>query len=45
VCPHFTKGKVRRKTKKRVLEVQGVQTLSSTLQEKGEKKGKTNSSK
>jgi len=39
-CPHFIKGKVRRKMRKRVLEMQRVQTLSPTLQkrEKGKRK-------
>jgi len=42
VCPCFIKDKVRRKMRKRVLEVQKVQTPSLTLEEGGERKEKTN---
>jgi len=45
LTPHFTKGKIRRKAKKGVLEVQGVQTPSLTLQKGGERKGEINSPK
>jgi len=42
VCPCFTKSKVRRKKKKRVVAMQKVWTLSPTLQKRGKEKGKTN---
>jgi len=41
LTPHFTKGKIRRKARKGVLEVQGVQIPSLTLQKGGEKKRKS----
>jgi len=44
-CPHFTKGKVRRKARKRVLEVQGVWILSPKLQKGEERKQETDSPK
>jgi len=42
---HFTKGKVRRKERERILEIQRVWTLSPTLQERRERKGETDSPK
>jgi len=44
-CPRFIKGKTRRKKRKRVLEVQRVQTLSSILQKGRRAKDETNSPK
>jgi len=45
VCPCFIKRKIRRKTRKRVLEMQRVWTLGLTLQKERREKEKTNSPK
>jgi len=42
VCPCFIKDKIRRKTRKRVLKMQRVQTLGLTLKKERREKGKTN---